>query len=727
MRALLPILAAAATVAAARTAGTGSNYVVLDALQDGVIRARVSVDQGAFDPSKPGALVPGLRAARQASGLISDSAALLRVDAGPLRAEIGADGLLVFSRTDEGGAPVPVLSELARSFDGGKATVAFGLPDRVYGFGEHQNGQLDSRGLAFDMETCTEYSHSHGGEVCLPFVLGVSNKTNAPDYGLLWNMPNFGSVSFGSASTTARPGARDAAHQHAARASAVKAGSALLGTAAASAAQTWVADSASQFEVVISVPLSPPSTRADGAAADILAGYTAVTGRSPHLPERYAGYVHSRNRYSNQTMLLDALDGFVERGIPLSVIVIDYLHWAVMGDWTFEAKFWPDPAAMAAKVEAQNVSILVSAWPFSNSASETFGYMREAGLVVTNGTSGAVNWPDGVCRGPECWLYDPTKGGARAFFYSRLAAGYVQNGIHDFWLDAAEPENTDGFPEGATFALGSAREVGMMFPFFHTQSVFDGLRGAGRGDGEIFTLTRSAWAGQSRHAAALWSGDTKSTFADLAVSVPAGLNAQMSGVAWWTLDIGGYNGGNPGDPTFNRLIVRWFEYGLTLPVFRQHGHRETEPWKLESNASYLAVVSLIRQRYQLAPYVMSELNKTSAAGAPLQRPLWWDFPDDPATASHVGAYMFGSGFLARPVVEDNVSTAEVYLPRGDTWVDCASQVTYQGGTTVTVGAPLGTLPLFKRGSTAAYADALLLQGSLDPRGMRAAPVCGVPQ
>ena len=251
-----------------------------------------------------------------------------------------------------------------------------------------------------------------------------------------------------------------------------------------------------------------------------------------------------------------------------------------------------------------------------------------------------------------------------------------------------------------------------MFPFWHTLSVQEGLHLEGKED--VVTITRSAWAGQARHAAATWSGDTQSTFASLAVSVPAGLNAQLSGISWWTLDIGGYSGGNPSDPTFNRLIVRWFEFGLTLPIFRQHGQRDTEPWLLSNHTSYELVVQLIKTRYSLTEFVSSALNQTAATMLPIMRPLPWDFPGDPdtglATAAE-GAYLFGEGLLARPIVEDNTDEVAVYLPKGPpAWIDCASGKSYPSGQTVTIPAPLGTLPLLKRSDMAASVDALIAAG-----------------
>ena len=159
----------------------------------------------------------------------------------------------------------------------------------------------------------------------------------------------------------------------------------------------------------------------------------------------------------------------------------------------------------------------------------------------------------------------------------------------------------------------------MMFPYWHTQSLFDGLRSEGQDD--VIMLTRSAWAGMQRFGAALWSGDTQSTFASLKVSVQAGLSVQLSGIAWWTTDIGGYSGGNPADPTFRELIVRWFQYGATCPLFRQHGARNTEPWGY-GNESYAAIVKVINWRKSMEPYVLQQMATVNATGMPINRPLW---------------------------------------------------------------------------------------------------------
>ena len=104
-------------------------------------------------------------------------------------------------------------------------------------------------------------------------------------------------------------------------------------------------------------------------------------------------------------------------------------------------------------------------------------------------------------------------------------------------------------------SLGTGSQTGMMFPYYHTRTIHDGL--ISEGEKDVVMLTRSAWAGMQRWGAALWSGDPPSHWPSLKVSIQAGLNTQMSGIAWWTTDIGGYSGGNPSDAGFRELIVRW--------------------------------------------------------------------------------------------------------------------------------------------------------------------------
>ena len=108
----------------------------------------------------------------------------------------------------------------------------------------------------------------------------------------------------------------------------------------------------------------------------------------------------------------------------------------------------------------------------------------------------------------------------------------------------------------------------------HQQGFYEGMHL--EGEKEVITLSRSAWAAGSRFGAAVWSGDIASRFEVLRTQVAAGLNIAMSGIPWWTTDIGGFHGGDVNSAYFRELIVRWFQYGLFCPLFRLHGVRARE-------------------------------------------------------------------------------------------------------------------------------------------------------
>ncbi|XP_065192930.1 uncharacterized family 31 glucosidase ORF2-like [Sycon ciliatum] len=651
----------------------GSSSAVRDDLPGAIIPAPAYMGQQLECDHRPGG---GSDNANQLGSVIN----------GNLKADVSSDGLLTFTRLSDNKV---VLRETSRKLSPGAGgatsvvqTFASSEKEMIFGFGEHQNGHLNQKGLNYDFEQCLEYGHSHGGEVCLPFILGYTPTESSAqeteqtrdraeaatmgpclDYGLLWNMPGYGSVSFEGNTTT------------------------------------WTAIAALQLDMFVTVAAAGSSGMACN--ADINARYVDATGHSPVLPEWAAGYWHSKNRYSSQKDLLAAATIFHERAIPVDVIVIDYHHWKTMGDWSFDPAAWPDPQSMADTIQTKfGMRIMVSVWPFSMTKSSSFPTINASGYGVQKGSDGGeLFWPDPNCGGP-CYLYDPTQSASREYVWSRLQAGYLKYGIHVFWLDASEPENIHGVPDGAHYKAGPSEQVGMMFPFYHSRTIHDGQVSQAQ---PPIMLLRSGWAGQQRYGGAVWSGDTQSNFGSLERSIRAGLNIQLSGIAWWTTDIGGYSGGNPNDPQFNELIVRWFQFGATCPLFRQHGARSTEPWLL-SNQSYALVVKVIEMRAQWKSYVLDAMQQVNTTGLPVQRPLWYDFPGDPHTWAVEDQYMFGSSLMAAPVYTYQARNRTVYFPSGSKWQHYFTSIVYDGGASRTIDAPLDNFPLFKRMNGTAWAS-----------------------
>ncbi len=230
----------------------------------------------------------------------------------------------------------------------------------------------------------------------------------------------------------------------------------------------------------------------------------------------------------------------------------------------------------------------------------------------------------------------------------------------------------------------------------------------------VFLLTRSAFLGQQRVGATVWSGDVYGTYWGLSHQVPAGLNFALSGYPYWTTDIGGYwppHDDPLADPAFQELYARWFEYGTFCPIFRTHGHRpHNELWAFDKVEPIL--VSYDKLRYRLMPYIYSLAWKVTSEDYTIQRPLVMDWRTDPNTWNLGDQFMFGPAIMVNPVLKADATKRSVYLPEAAAWYDFWTGKSLTGGQEIEADAPLDRIPLFVRagsilpmGPQIEYADA----------------------
>jgi len=522
--------------------------------------------------------------------------------------------------------------------------------EQLFGLGQHTHGRLDQKGIVVDLV-------QRNAEVSIPFV--VSSR----GYGLLWNNPAVGRVELGATATR------------------------------------WVANSARQIDYWITT----------GTPAQIASRYADVTGHAPMLPEWAAGFWQSKLRYRTQEELLEVAREYHRRGLPLSVIVVDFFHWTQLGDWHFEPSEWPDPRAMVEELASMGIRLMVSVWPSVSLMSSNYQPMLQAGYLIASERGAPVHadWPDrhAPVRLPVAF-YDATNPDARRYLWNQLRVNYFEAGIKVFWLDACEPEIRPGHVDNLRLFAGPGAEVLNRYPADHARGVYEGMHEAG--ETEVVSLIRSAWAGSQRWGAALWSGDIPATFESLAAQVRAGLNVALSGIPWWTTDIGGFHGGNPSDPVYREVIVRWFEYGVWCPLFRLHGDREprvplsqamsggpNEVWSYGDEV-YEILSGILRLRERIKPYVLEQMAVAAAEGIPPMRPLWFDFPDDEDAWGIDDEYCFGPSVLVAPVTVLGARSRRVYLPAGATWTDPWSGEIMKGGTWIDAAAPLERIPVYLR-------------------------------
>ena len=237
-------------------------------------------------------------------------------------------------------------------------------------------------------------------------------------------------------------------------------------------------------------------------------------------------------------------------------------------------------------------------------------------------------------------------------------------------------------------ALGSGARYVNLYPLMHTTGVYQGERSQSE-QKRVFILSRSAFAGEQRNAVAVWSGDVDSDWTFFKKQIPAGLNYSMSGLPYWTTDIGGFVSGNPDDPAYRELFIRWFQFGTFNPILRVHGTRSTnqnELWSYGADAQKI-LLNFDNLRYRLLPYIYSLAWMTTHDGYTPMRALVMDFRTDPRVANLADQFMFGPSVLVNPVTDPLASVRSVYLPEAK-WYGFWSGVSVRSPLTIAAPALL---------------------------------------
>lgn len=425
----------------------------------------------------------------------------------------------------------------------------------------------------------------------------------------------------------------------------------------------------------------------------VIAAYRDLTGQAPLFGKWAYGFWQCKNRYKSQDEILGVARKYRELHIPADDIVQDWFWWNRKGEFVFN-KNYPDPKGMVDELHRLNFHLMISIWPFFEPGSANYEYMDERGWFIDK-----FKFAKPPYHTDAMAVYDATNPEARKFYWDQVNKGLFQIGLDAWWMDTTEPE-TEGQEEniqlGHKLAKGSGDRYVNLYPLLDTGAVYEGQRAASDGK-RVFILSRSGFAGSQRDAVTAWSGDIVSDWLSFRRQIPAGLNFALSGIPYWTTDIGGFVFGSPTDPGFRELFIRWFQYGTFNPVLRVHGTRkpdENELWSYGPDAQKI-LVSFDRLRYRLLPYIYSLAWKTTNGGYTPMRPLVMDFRNDARAQNTSDEFMYGPAFLVNPITEPGATHRQVYLPDAK-WYDFWSGVTVEGNREVTADAPINRLPLYIR-------------------------------
>ncbi len=475
-----------------------------------------------------------------------------------------------------------------------------------------------------------------------------------------------------------------------------------------------------------------------------------LSGQVPMFPLWTFGYWQCKERYKSVDELLEVVRWHRANNVPLDGIVQDWQYWGSNYTWNamdFLAETYVNGRWMVDQVHRNNAHLMISIWASFGPQTIPFKELEAKGLLYDFQTwpqSGlSAFWPPRMDYPSGVRVYDALSPEAREIYWKSLKK-LVDYDIDAWWMDSTDPDffNPEDSHYDHSAGDGTWRRYRNAFPLASVSGVYDNLR-ADSDEKRVFIMTRSAFAGQQRYGAGLWSGDVGSSWDMLRKQIPVGLNYTMTGCPNFNTDIGGffcntYNtfgpGSAPKNPQFQELYVRWMQYALFCPVFRSHGAdapREIYQFGDRGDAAFDAIEKSIRLRYRLLPYIYSTAWKVTSEDESYLRALIYDFPDDRRVWNMNDEFMFGRSILAAPIVSPQYTEEEVvkvdamsgwdrkeavkkaseavdftvgknadaYLPAGTDWYHFWTEKKYKGGQDITFGTTFDEVPMFVKAGT----------------------------
>lgn len=429
---------------------------------------------------------------------------------------------------------------------------------------------------------------------------------------------------------------------------------------------------------------------------DIVKQFRKMVGRS-YIPPFWAfGYGQSRWGYKTEEDIRTVAKQYQDAGIPLDSIYLDIDYMERYKDFTVDTERFPNLKGLATDMKEQGIHLvpIIDAGVKIEDGYDVYEEGVQNNYFCKNAEGGdfvGAVWP-GRVHFPD--FLQPK---ARDWFGKKYAV-LTEQGIDGFWNDMNEPAifytedrladtcaeiekltaGNMGIQEYFAFTgmvAGLNGNIGDYDKFYHnvdgkmvkhsevhnlygmnmTRSAFEALQEISPEKRTLF-FSRSSYIGAHRYGG-IWQGDNKSWWSHILQSMQQLPALNMAGFLFTGSDTGGF-----GCDTTEDLMIRWLQYSLFTPLFRNHSADGTREQELYQFSNVEAAGKMIQIRYSLIPYLYSEFLKAALNDEMMFKPLSFDFPDDAMAEQVEDQLLLGNELMIAPIYKQNAQGRYVYLP-----------------------------------------------------------------
>lgn len=429
---------------------------------------------------------------------------------------------------------------------------------------------------------------------------------------------------------------------------------------------------------------------------EVVNQYTNLTGKTP-LPQLWTlGYQQCRWSYAPEERVLEIAKAFREKEIPCDTLYLDIDYMDGYRVFTWDKEKFNNPKDFTNKLKEMGFKVVTIIDPgvkvdreygiYSEGIKNNYFAKDKDGIVYKN-----VVWP-GESVYPD-------------FMNSKVRKWWANNqkimmdsGVSGIWNDMNEPASFNGpLPEDVVFNEDgnevTHKEIHNIYGHMMSKATYEGIKEYTKK--RPFVITRACYSGTQKYST-VWTGDNVSTWEHLRMSLPMLMNLGLSGLSFSGTDVGGF-----GHDCTGELLSRWVQVGAFTPLFRNHsslGTRDQEPWTFDKETEEINK-KYIKLRYKILPYLYDSMWEGEKTGAPIIRPLLFNYQDDKKTYEINDEFLCGDNILVAPIVEQGSKQRLVYLPKGNKWIDFWTNEIHDGGEYIIKEAPLDICPIFIKASS----------------------------